>query len=237
MYSYFVFNGIDSRDMGVYLAGPAPIMRGKERVTEATVLGRAGALTLTEGEDIYEPYTQQLILRAREPIHEISKWLRGAGWVTFSGEPEVKQQARVVNQTRFKKISQHIAYWEGTVQFLCQPLKQLVHPRIYGIASGQTLANVGDVAERPTITLTGAYGDIDLSVNGGEPLRIEGLEVSYGGCVIDCDARELLSLDKTELLTRLTTGDFPSLPVGRSTVTISGGHTGTAMIARKEQWL
>lgn len=237
MYSYFVFNGIDSRDMGVYLDAPAPIMRGKERVTQATVLGRAGALTLTEGEDVYEPYTQQLILRAREPVHDISRWLRGEGWITFSGEPDKRQQARVVNQTQFKKVSHHIDYWEGTVQFLCHPLKELVCPRTYGVTGGQSIVNLGDVSERPVLTLEGAYGDLTVAAGPGEPLVIAGLDASYGGCVLDCDARELLSFDKTELLTRLTAGDFPCLPVGRSTLTVTGSHTGTITITRAEKWL
>lgn len=237
MYSYFVFNGIDSRDMGVYLAAPAPIMRGKKRVVQATVLGRAGALLLPEGDDVYEPYTQQLILRAREPVHDISKWLSGEGWVTFSGEPEYKQPAIVIDQMQFKKVSRHIAYWEATVAFLCQPFKRLVNERTQGIASGGTLVNLGDVSEKPLITLTGASGNIAVTVGEQEPLLIEGLDASYGGCVIDCDAMELLSLDGSELLTNLTTGDFPYFPVGRSTLTVTGSAPGAITVARRERWL
>lgn len=237
MYSYFVFNSIDSRDMGVYLAAPAPIMRGKKRVVQATVLGRAGALLLPEGEDVYEPYTQQLILRAREPVHDISKWLSGDGWVTFSGEPDYKQPATVIDQMQFKKVSHHIPYWEATVAFLCQPLKRLVHERTQGVVSGGTLVNLGDVNERPLITLTGASGDIAITVGEQEPLVITGLDASYGGCVIDCDAMELLSLDKSELLTRLTAGVYPYLPVGRSTLYAAGSAPGTITVARREQWL
>ena len=237
MYSYFVFNGVDSRDMGIYLAAPAPIMRGKERLTDATVLGRAGTLTLAQGDDIYEPYTQQLIVRAREPIHEITKWLRGSGYVTFSGEPELRQLARVVQQAQFKKISHNLAYWEATVQFYCQPLKELIHESEYAYTSGAPLVNLGDVIERPVITLTGAYGNIEIAVGAEQGLRIEGLDSAYGGCVVDCGARELLSLDKSELLTRLTTGDFPALPVGRSAITFSGDHLGAVTIGRRQRWV
>lgn len=240
MFSYFVWNGINSRDMGIYLDAPAPVMRGKERTVDVKVLGRAGTLTLTEGEDIYEPYTQQLILRAREDAHPVSKWLRGEGWVTFSPEPERKQRARVINQTSFKRVSRHLNWYEGTVQFYCQPLKRAVHEAEYAIISTASVTNLGDVTERPVITLTGAYGDITLGFKNGdviEPLYINGLDESYGGCVVDGEARQLLSLDGQTLLTNLTSGAFPFIEPGVAQFRMMGSTTGTATIGRRQKWL
>lgn len=236
MFSYFIFNGINSRDMGIYLAAPAPIMRGKERVTNQTVLGAAGALTLTEGEDIYEPYTQQLILRAREPIDRVHRWLRGDGYVTFSGEPDRKQRARIVNQTQFKRISANLKYWEGTVQFYCQPLKEALHEETYAVSSGATIVNLGDVTEHPVFTLAGAYGTISVSA-GGNTLIITGLAQSLGGCVIDCAAGYILSFDQTQLITNLSSGDFPKLLTGANTLTITGSSPGSVTIGRRMRWL
>lgn len=236
MFSYFIFNGVHSRDMGVYLAGPAPVMRGKKRVIQQTVLGRPGALIIPESEDAYEPYTQQLILRAREPVNGISKWLRGEHYITFSGEPDRKQLATVINQTQFKKVSKHLSYWEGTVQFLCQPLKEAIHEESYLITSGDTITNLGDTDEKPLLTLEGAYGDFAISA-GGRVLAVTGLGQSYGGCVIDCDAQLMLSYDKTELLTNLTAGDFPVLKEGDNTVLITGSHPGAVTIGRRQRWL
>lgn len=240
MFSYFVWNGVNSRDMGIYLDAPAPVIRGKERTVDATVLGRAGTLTLTEGEDIYEPYTQQLILRAREDAHEVSKWLRGSGWVSFSAEPEKRQQARVINQISFKKMSRHLSWYEGTVAFHCQPLKRLVHEGEYAIVHAASVTNLGDVTERPVITLTGAYGDISLGFAHGsaiELLTITGLDEDYGGCVVDCGARQLLSLDGKTLLTNLTGGVFPFIEPGTAEFRLTGSHAGTATIGRRQQWL
>ena len=239
MFSYFVFNGVNSRDMGIYLQGPAPIMRGKERVIQQTVLGRAGALTLPEGDDVYEPYTQQLVLRAHEPVNSISAWLRGDGKVTFSGEPELVQEARVINQTQFKRISPHLKWWEGTVQFLCQPLKALRHEPEYMIASGDTLTNLGDVAERPILTFAGAYGTFLVTV-GTQTLAITNLPAEKGGVVVDCGANMVLSYDKTVLLTNLSERDFPVLPRGRSSLSFTAGANsscGTVTIGRRQRWL
>lgn len=235
-FSYFIWNGVHSRDMGIYLDGPAPIMRGKERVIEQTVLGRAGTLTLPDGEDNYEPYVVQVTVRAREPISEINKWLRGDGYVTFSGEPDRRQKARVINQTQFKKISKHLSYWESAVQFKCQPLKELIHEPEYTVTNGAQLTNLGDVTERPVLTFAGAYGDLTVGA-GGRTLTITGLPQELGGCVIDCGAGYVLSYDQTQLITNLSSGDFPEIPVGKSALSISGSHTGIVTIGRRQRWL
>lgn len=240
MYSYFVWNNISSRTMGIYLDAPAPVIRGKERMTEAVVLGQAGTQLLSQGEDNYEPYTQQLILRSPAPASSVYRWLRGDGFVTFSEEPDRKQRARVINQVQLKKVSRHLNWYEGTVAFYCQPLKGLIHEPEYEIVSSATVRNLGDVTERPVITLEGAYGDITLGFKNGsviEPLYITGLDQSFGGCIVDSGAHALISLDGQTLLTNLTSGKFPFIKPGVAEYRMIGSHTGTATIGRRQRWL
>lgn len=237
MFSYFVWNNVSSRAMGIYLDAPAPILRGKERMSEAVVLGKAGTLLLSQGEDNYEPYTVTVTLRAPGPVSSVYRWLRGDGYVTFSGEPDRKQAARVINQVQFKRISHHLNWYEGAVAFYCQPLKSLIHEPEYEIVSAATVRNLGDVAERPVITLTGAYGDFSVGF-GDSLLTVEGLNQSYGGCIVDSGAQALLSLDGQTLLTNLTSGEFPAIPAGgMPAFVLSGSHTGTATIGRRQRWL
>ena len=59
--SYFIWNGIDCRDMGVKLSGPVPIIRPEERVQHVEIPGRDGDLTELESDDsdqIYNSYIQ-----------------------------------------------------------------------------------------------------------------------------------------------------------------------------------
>lgn len=236
MYSYFIFDGINSRDRGIYLDAPAQVIRGKKRVTQVTVLGRPGALTLPEGDDVYEPYTQQLILRAKNPAQNVLSWLNGQKYVTFSTEPDKRQLAEVINQVSFKRVSYGLDWYEGTVQFLCQPLKELIHEPVQAAVNGTVFVNLGDTVEKPLITMDGAAGDFTVSM-GGNTLAVKGLDSSYGGCIIDCDAGMLLSYDGTELLTALTEGDFPELVPGRNTVAIDGVTVGTVTVRRRQRWL
>ena len=51
--SFFIWNGIDCRSMGIIMRGPAAIVRPEERVQHVTIPGRSGDLTELEGENIY----------------------------------------------------------------------------------------------------------------------------------------------------------------------------------------
>ena len=96
--SCFIWNGIDCRSRGVIMRGPAPIVRAEERVKHVEIPGLAGDLTETEGENIFNSYIQTVTISVRGAynVRNIYKGLRGAGYVTFSGEPDRKQAARVI---------------------------------------------------------------------------------------------------------------------------------------------
>lgn len=237
MFSYFVFNGVNSRDKGIYLASAPVIMRGKERVTSVMPLGRSGSLTLAEGEDVYEPYTLSVVVRSKDPAPNVYSWLRGEGYVTFSGEPDKKQLARVINQAQFKRVSTLLEWWEAQIAFTCQPLKELLHEPEYTVINGASLVNLGDTAEKPLFTLQGAYGDLSVAI-GTTELRIAGLPQELGGCVIDCDALSVLSYDKTQLITNLSSGDFPTVPKhATATLSLTGSHLGTVRVRRRQRWV
>ena len=79
--SYFIWNDIDCRSLGVKLAAPVPIVRPEERVQHIEIPGRSGDLTLVEGENIYNSYIQtaSLLVKGGTRIREIYDWLRGSG--------------------------------------------------------------------------------------------------------------------------------------------------------------
>ena len=53
MQSYFVWNGADSRSMGIITKAHAPLIRPEERVNHVQIPGRSGDLTETEGKNIF----------------------------------------------------------------------------------------------------------------------------------------------------------------------------------------
>jgi phage-related protein len=219
--------------MGVRLSGPVAIVRPEERVNHVQIPGRAGDLTETEGADIYNSYIQtaSIAVKTGSRVREIYSWLRGSGYVTFSGEPDRKQQARVIGAITLNKHSRNLDWWEGEVQFYCQPFKELLWPKTETItASGDTVRNAGDVSCMPEWTVTvsgsGANKTVVLAAAGdGTPeensINVTGLT---GGSVIriDAESMEVWNADGTQLLTKDSIGNFPVMAPGANVITGSG---------------
>ena len=236
--SFFIFNGIDCRSRGVTMRGPAPIIRPEERVKHVEIPGRSGDLTETEGENIYNSYIQTVSITVRGwfNVRNIYTWLRGSGFVTFSGEPDRKQAARVIGAITLNRISRNMDKWNGEVQFYCQPLKQKMAEETVTISSsGATVRNNGDVICKPRWTVTVASGKTSISLTaGGNTIAVTGLT---GGSVIwiDSDTMEVWNSAKTSLLTVNSTGDFPVLNPGTNTVT--GSNWASVEIEKRERYL
>ena len=221
--SFFIWKNADCRSMGITLPAPPQIIRGEERVSHVTIPGRAGELTLTEGDNIYQSYIQTVTIQGRGAyrIREILNWLKGDGYVTFGGEPDRRQKARVIGAVSMNRHSKNTDYWTGEVQFYCEPLKELLNPATTEItSSGSAVVNAGDVKSRPKITAT-ASGTSMTITEGGKTLTITGL-TSSSQYIIDCEAGMVTNAAGTENLTANSTGEFPVLDVGSNTITGSG---------------
>lgn len=234
--SYFIWNNIDCRSMGIIMRGPAAIVRPEERVQHVEITGRSGDLTELEGENIYNSYIQTVSFSVRGGyrVREVYKWLRGSGFVTFSGEPDRKQEARIIGAVTLNKVSRNLDNWAGDVQFYCQPLKQLqTDSPVQITSSGSAVQNTGDVESRPRIKAT-ASGTSMVITAGGNSLAIIGL-TSGQDYYIDSEIMEVYNSDRSALLTKDSLGDFPTLQPGSNTITGSGWSK--LVIERRERFL
>ncbi len=222
MQSYFIWNGIDSRSMGITTRGHAPIIRPEERVQHVQIPGRSGDLTLTEGTHIYNSYIQTVGISVAGAfrVESVFDWLRGSGFVTFSGEPDRKQQARVIGAVTLDKASRNLDRWAGQVQFYCQPLKQKVSDTHVTMTAAGSVRNQGDVAAHPVILATPATGQTTLVITvNGKSLTVSGVS---GIVRIDCGAMEVTNAARTQILTQNSGGLFPVLNTGANAIGGSG---------------
>lgn len=238
--SYFIWKGIDCRSMGVILQGPVPIIRPEERVNHIEIPGRSGDLTEIEGESdeekIYNSYIQTVTIEVNGGyrVREIYNWLKGSGFVTFHGEPDRKQLARVIGAITLNKHSRNLDWWVGEVQFYCQPLKQLLTEGTVQItSSGSAVMNTGDEWARPKITATASGTSMTITANG-KTLTITGL-TSGQQYIIDSEIMEVTNANRTALLTKDSVGDFPKLKPGSNTITGSGWSK--LVFERRERFL
>jgi phage-related protein len=221
--SFFIWNGVDCRAMGMKLAGPVAIVRPEERIQHVEIPGRSGDLTETQGADVFNSYIQtaSIMVHGGYRVREIYRWLKGAGFVTFSGEPDRKQAARVIGAITLNRVSRNIDHWAGEVQFYCQPFKEKLREETVSVtSSGATVKNDGDVIAYPKITVNaGAAGQDIVLAMGGKVLRINMTGMADTGCVVDCQGQVVTNYSGTANLTHLSSGEFPRLLPGDNTVT------------------
>lgn len=237
--SYFIWKNKDCRAMGVKLSGPVPIVRPEERVEHVQIPGRSGDLTELEGAEVYNSYIQTatILVHGGYRVREIYNWLKGAGYVTFSGEPDRRQMARVIGAITLNKHSYNLDWWTGEVQFYCQPLKEkLQNETVQITASGTNVQNAGDVVSKPKITMTASSTSASITA-GGKQIQLASIT---SGHIYEIDAETCEVIDITTPATpvnctNLSTGEFPVLNPGANSVTGSGWSN--LVIDKRERFL
>lgn len=234
MQSYFIWNGIDSRAMGVVTRRHAPLIRPEERVEHVQIPGRSGDLTEIEGENIYNSYIQTVGFSVTDGsrVRDVFKWLRGEGTVSFSSEPDKEQDARVIGAVTLERVSRNMDHWAGQAQFDCQPLKKRIYDVAETLTTAGTIRNNGDVDAYPVIlAYPGAESSMTITVNG-ESFVITNIR---GIRRIDCGAKEVTNALRTVICTIDSSGPFPVLHPGSNT--IAGSDWSKLAIYKNERFL
>lgn len=218
---WFEWNGVKCGTKGIIMNAAPQIVKPEERVEHITIPGRAGELTVTEGDDIFQSYIQTVGIAVHDvsQVPAVENWLKGAGEVTFSSQPGLVQDARVIGAVTLEKHSRHLDWWEGDVQFYCSPIKRNPAEEAIEItSSGATVTNPGDMTAFPLIEVIGS-GAVTVSA-GGKVLTIPELT---SGWVIDSENGWILN--GTTPLMGVCSGDFPILKAGGTTVAFTGSVT------------
>jgi len=235
MQSFFIWNNRDCRSMGITLAGPAPIVRPEERVKHVEIPGVAGDLTEIEGENIYNSYIQTVSMTVTDHfnVRDVFEWLRGSGYVTFSGEPDRKQAARVIGAVTLNRISRNLDKWQGEVQFYCQPLKELLKETPVTLTASGTVKNTGDVAAKPLLKVTPSSTSCSVKI-GDDTITVTGT-TSGTAIWIDSETMEVWNSDRSATITKNSSGNFPVLQPGANTVTLTS--VSSIEITKRERFL
>ena len=234
MQSYFIWNGQDSRAMGLILRRAAPLIRPEERVRHVSSPGLSGDVTELEGDQVYNSYIQTLEFSVDgSRKNSAINWLKGAGFVTFSGEPDRRQPARVIGAITLNKVSRNLDRWSGQLQFYCQPLKQRIWEATETLTAAGSVWNGGDVPSLPLIVATPASGASTVTLTvGGRTLTLTHVD---GARKIDGETQEVSNLEGTALYTVYSAGPFPLLQPGLNAVSFTG--CSSVQITKRERFL
>lgn len=235
----FTWKGVSSADMGVQVLRLPDVIRAARRGTTYKVPGRDGALFVDDGalEEItllmecYLPYDQGDKVSDMSVIRE---WLTGDGEFTQSDLPGRVFKARITDEIKYQPWVQGFADRVFGVTLYAEPYCYSDVPEYIEFSSaGGEVTNPGD-AMRPVIIIEGS-GDITLTVDSArrEGEYFASFEGLTDGVLIDCDAMECLSTDRTQLLNdKATMDEFPILEPGRNFITCTGNVERISVIAR-----
>lgn len=219
---WFKWNGTRSDAQNIILNAAPQIVKPEERVQHVTIPGRSGDLTVTEGEQVWNSYIQTIgiAVHGAANVPAAENWLKGAGTVTFSSQPGLEQAARVIGAVTLEKHSRGLDWWEGDVQFYCDPIKHdVTETQITVTTSGTSISNPGDMVALPLIKITGS-GAITI-ICGGKTMAIPDCT---SGWVIDSENEWILNGSGVPQM-NVCTGDFPVLNVGNNAITYTGSVT------------
>lgn len=251
MGSWFLWNGVDSRSMGLIVTQAPPQVFPEERVEQVTVLGRPGVLLVPEGVGVYSPYIKTIGIANRRTVsfRELAAWLRGSGQLVISTEPGYAYEARILSEALAERV--FLQNFSGPVDFLVQPLKAQYPEepaRILGDEpeGSADVVHQGDVPARPVYTLEGT-GELildvgDASDSGAGSRIVVDVGENGDGCVIDTDAGTVTNLDGTESLTASTELYYNGfrglwLHAGETTTVAWGENVNKVIMEPRWRWL
>lgn len=129
---WFEWNGVKCTEYGMHALGLPNIIMPKERYESVKIPGRSGALTVLQGENVYDNIQLTCTCVVDDPfyiaeneyidrISKICRWLKGAGKVKFANRTNGYYVARIANQISFDKVLRGNPHRTFQVIFDCQP--------------------------------------------------------------------------------------------------------------------
>lgn len=218
---WFEFAGARNTDKGVRLLSLPVRYHPAERGKFIQVPGRDGSLWA--GEDAFDDVTVRVQCQTTDDadMAAVDAWLRGAGELRFSDDPERFYRARVVKEFSRSAAMNRFVNQAFTVTFDCQPF--LYHRSVEDVeitATSHTVTNPGTYKSAPRIKITGT-GTAVLTI-GTQIVEVDDLG---GGIILDSELGECFNLDETQLKNSVVTlmdDDFPTLAPGANIISWTG---------------
>lgn len=232
MRPWFIWNGTDSRQMGLVVESLPPITRPAMRVSTTEIDGRDGDEVVELG---YEAYDKEIVFGIKKTteayINDLLPWLFGDGELITSAEPTKKYYCKIYEALDLERLCR---FRKGVVTLHTQPYKYATdEDDIDWAGSGKSLQvqNQGNVMSAPIITVIGS-GMVNLSVDGNFVCKLDFKEND----MIIMDSAELEAYDTASLRNRDMVGDFIRLLPGSHEITWDGNISALKVIPRS-RWV
>lgn len=219
---WFLWNGVDSRSMGIMLDGYPALTRPQERTEQVIVPGRQGALTFLEDEQpMYDTFvmTANCFLRHHADVGAVAAWLTGSGTVVMGNAPNRSYEARIINKIDYNLLLRHRKLASFAIPFQCQPFRSVYPASPYQVLTKDTetgiakIYNPGDVAAKFLLKVscnisdssTAAGRTVTVTIPDKATASIVLPAESLSGFIIDTDAELVTDLDSSANFDNITT--------------------------------
>lgn len=243
--SYFIFNGIDSRNFGVLHGLPLPPL--PERTLQTTEIpGRLQLLNRLKNERQNIQLSFVLGITSPDKIREINAWLQGCGDLILSSDLTKKYNAYVSLEITPERLTRR--FGNIPITFTCEPFAYAVSNPFVSTAMGMDDNNLtgtmsidvdGTLSSEPLLYFSLA-GKLRVTVNGSDnPLIITTKGTHTDTYIADDDTdvmryyydyivqniyvevSSLIAYTGTStktVITNQTVGKFPLFQIGENTI-------------------
>ena len=233
---YFYFDGVDSRDYGIYLSSAIKIGGAQPRMEKISIPGRNGDLLRYDGGFSNVAFSAQCFVEgdhAADAIAAIAQWTLGKqGYrrLEFPWEDGFRM-AYVTSAPATECLSKGVRAF--TLEFSCTPqVWTYTGQQTIQVAKGDALYNDW-MAAKPLITVYGPGGD--STATGELTIGVASVTVRVRDFItLDCETQDAYR-GLANANSQITASEFPVLPHGKSTVSwtmTSGDFTKVEIIPR-----
>ena len=234
------FNGISTEGMpGVSVNTMPSHRKAGKRFTEYYVKGRDGALHVFEGYSNFQLTAVLVLINCNAEMRQvINAWADGTGKLVTSDDPELAYIASVSEEVRWTRQDGNNGFYDtAEITFDCYPFMVEAIETVIDLeqpTSGQSwtydVHNPGTAEALPIIQITG-IGEVTITA-GSKTITLNfGLQANVTA-TLDCENGYAYSSNGAVSMS----GEFPSFPVGDSTMTFSS-NCYVAKITPKWRWL
>ncbi len=209
MIPFFIFNDINSKDLGIVVNELPPISKAQRNYEEKEIPGRNGKLYIDNKS--YKPFQYKIkcTLIKEDSIRNMSKWLNGSGTLVISTEPDKFYNVIIKNKIDFAQVY-HVCK-EFTINFEVQPIAYGLEEKSINISEETELTITESTHDiKPYLKITGS-GDVTLTINNKNVI-LYNIE-DY--IELDCEMEEAFK-DTMNCNDKIYCDEFPELHPGEN---------------------
>ena len=221
---YFIFNNVNSNDMGIVIKEMPPIIKSQKDIDIISISGRNGDSHIDNGTYRSKNYKIICVLMDNSKIDNLKTLFDGIGTLELSTELGREYKAVIKNQIDFSKYLTFLK--EFSLEFSLHPIAYSKQSKVLEFLEESSFEIGGTIDVSPLITVNGT---------GIVTINNVSFEVLETGITIDCDLMNCSTnnLNKND---KVILDEFPKLMVGENTIVLGSGVT-SVNIQYKEGWL